>query len=87
MSALCDSLRTAEVQVDGIAPIRDVLSGVEEVFPVVGAELDDEGPVVRRDALDRLGGEVKHLVAVFRLCRKRGGVEHGGVAEVGAVCP
>ena len=38
-------LRTPEIEVHGVAVGRDVLSGLEEVLGVVGAELDNEGPV------------------------------------------
>lgn len=85
MPSLGDPLRAAQVEIDGVTPVRDVLRGIQEVLLVVGAELDDERAVVRGDAFDRVGREVERFLPAFGLGRERGGVEHGRVAQVGAV--
>lgn len=83
--SLGDPLRAAQVEIDSITPVGDVLRGVQKVLLVVGAELDDERAVVRGDAFDRIGREVERFLSAFGLGRERGGVEHGRVAQVGAV--
>lgn len=54
---------------------------------VVGAELDDERPIVGRLAFEREGGRVELLFGVARVFGRgeEEGVEHGGVGKSGAV--
>lgn len=85
MSPLRDPLRAPQVEVHRIAPPLDLLRRLEPLLLVVRTELDNERPVVRCDALDRVGRGVEHGRGVRGLRGEEGGVEHGSVAEVGAV--
>lgn len=86
---LGDPLRTPEVEVDGVATPDDLLRGLEPEVLVVRAELNDEGAIVRCDALKGCRRHVKLLcsVAAMVLVAKKAGVEHGRVGERRAVQP
>ena len=75
----CDALGAAQVDVNRVAIVLNEFSRLEQVLGVVGAELDEEGPV--------LGLGVEVLLPVLGVGRENLRVEHGRVAELGAVVP
>ena len=79
VSPFGDDLRTTQVKVDCVAVNQadGVLDGPPEDVRVVGAKLDNEGSV--------LGTSLEHLLSVLFVSNKDAGVEHGRVAQVGAV--
>lgn len=48
MSLLCNSLRTSQVEINGVTVVLTVLGGFEKVFRVVGTELDKQRTVTPR---------------------------------------
>lgn len=80
-------MRASEVEVDRIASTDDLLRRKEPSVLVVGAELDDEGPIIRSDALERSGRRIELLVGVLGVSGRseEGSMEHGSVGKCRAV--
>ena len=77
-AALRNLLRAAEVEVDRVAQVG-ILADFgrrEELLRIVGGELDNERPVVRRFAV----GRRDVAVTVRSRLRKHSGLKHGSIA-------
>lgn len=70
-------MRTAKVDVNGIAIVLDKLSCGEEDVRVVGAELDCQRPVLR--------ARLEHHSAIFDVSGEKACMEHWSVAQLGAI--
>lgn len=79
VAALCDRLRTAQIDVDRVTVVLGEQGGRQQRLRIVAAELNDQRPIG--------GAALQRLLAVFRVQRKVVAVEHGGVAQLGAVSP
>jgi len=81
-----DILGTSTVDVDGVAIRLDYFGGGEHNFGVASAELDDEGTVARWLQVVETESVVFPKFATISVHRRKHfSVNHGGVADIGAV--